>query len=514
MSSPPFAECGRTLTPTEGSTYNHYPMSNQLPEVSTTLRPEDLDRAGFDAVIGVYRNLFHHRTVIAEGIRQVACRNMIHLTEARVACAAHSRSLNEDDWIGRVQAKMLADQGLVDSKVNRTVIGWATFYPVQVYLALLYAEIEYIQRNRERSGLLEDKDVFSYFDRKQEAISKLKGFRTAFLHPVKPESASLESDYLAYGQSYNGAPEMQNVVDEYLYRLRGKLIPPLTTVISNLPKLQRLHCLARAFMINFERMVLHQDLEGMEHVVAQMKEITAEREEVSEEIETWSPTAGQKKLICKLSDHLNVVSPSIPEQRFESPATRQPAMDFDLLAPLFSGSGGPECYGDNKVAKRVVSNAEFIARLLTAAGILLHEGITGQGELPLSQIRQMSKQSFLDELDTRWNDIQERGLQAAERIAAPNRVCAALLYEPLRLYAQMEREDASVRDDTLSGFMSRMEPLGLFRNSVFHVQEIPGSPIDLDTAMVDPPFDVGGLYCGLAAFFGPLLRDQSSTEAT
>ena len=192
-----------------------------LPEVSTTMRPEDLDRAGFDAAVGVYRNLFHHRMVIAEGIRLIASRNMIHLTEARAACAAYARSLDEDDWIARVQAKMLADQGLEDSKLNRTVIGWATFYPVQVYLALLYAELEYIRRNRDKSALLEDDEAFSYFDEKHEAISKLKGFRTALLHPVKSESASLEADFLSHNQSYNAAPEMQDVVDGYLYRLRG-----------------------------------------------------------------------------------------------------------------------------------------------------------------------------------------------------------------------------------------------------------------------------------------------------
>ena len=108
------------------------------------MQPEDLDRAGFDTAVGVYRNLLHHRTVILEGIRLIASRNIIHLTDARTACAARSQSPDEDDWIARVQARMLADQGLDDSKFNRTVIGWATFYPVQVYLALLYAEIEYI----------------------------------------------------------------------------------------------------------------------------------------------------------------------------------------------------------------------------------------------------------------------------------------------------------------------------------------------------------------------------------
>ena len=373
------------------------------------MRPEDLDRLGFDTAVGVYRNLFHHRTVILEGIRKVAFRNMIHLTDARIAYAAHS-PLSEDDWIPRVQAKMLADQGLDDSKVNHTVIGWATFYPLQVYLALLYAEIEYIRKYRDRSRLLEDGEMFSYFDRNTEAISKLGGFRDAFLHPVKSDSTRVEADYLTDGDSYSAAPQMQNIVDGYLYRLRGKLIPPLTTVISDLPKFQRLHCLARAFAINLERMELHQDLQGMEHVVSQLEEIKAERGAVSKEIESWSPTDAEKRLMYKLSDHLDVLSPSLPEQRFENSATRQPPMDFKLLAPLFSGSSGTERFRDNRVARRVSRTSGFIARLLTAAGIMLHEGITEHGDLPLSQIHRMSKRSFLHLLETRWNDVQKGGI--------------------------------------------------------------------------------------------------------
>ena len=478
------------------------------------MRPEDLDRAGFDTAVGVYWNHFHHRTVLLEGIRQIACRNMIHPTDAREACEADSSS-DGDHWVEHVQAKMLADQGLDDSKLNRTVIGWATFYPVQVYLAMLYAEIEYLRKYQERSALLVDSGVFSFFDHRQEAISKLEGFRDAFLHPLKPENASLEADFLANDQSYNAAPEKQNAVDEYLFRLRGRLIPPLIRVIFNLPQLERLHCLARAFMINFDRMERDQDLEGMEHVVAQMEQITAEREKVSEEIEAWSPTAEQKRRILTLSDYLDVVSPSLREQRFETPATRQHPMNFDLLAPLFWGSGGPERYGDSRVAKGIVQNSDFIVRLLTSAGILLHEGITGQGELPLSRIGQMSERSLLAFLDERFNNLQEDGLQAGDQVAAPNRVAAALLYEPLRLYSQMDKEDASVRDNTLSGFVNRMETLQPFRNSVFHVQELSGSPAEIDSAMMNPrPFDVVGLYYALAAFFGPSQRGQSSTEAT
>ena len=141
--------------------------------------------------MGVYRNLLHHRTVYLEGIRRIAFRNMIHLREAEGACGPFSPSRNRDEWALRVQAKMLEDQGLEDNALNQIVIALATFYPVQIYLALLYAEIEYIGRYRKRTALLEDGDVFDYLDREQETVSRLKGFRTALLHPGKRDGGQV-----------------------------------------------------------------------------------------------------------------------------------------------------------------------------------------------------------------------------------------------------------------------------------------------------------------------------------
>ena len=476
------------------------------------LRPEDLDRASFDVAVGVYRNLLHHRTVYLEGIRRIAFRNMIHLTEAVSACEELSCSENRDDWVVRVQAKMLADQGLDGNALNRIVITLATFYPVQIYLALLYAEIEYIRRYRNRAALLEDSDVFEFLDQEQEVVFRLNGFRSAFLHPGKRDGANLEMDFLTYGESYNAAPELQKVVDNYLKRLRGRLAPLLTRVISKLPPVQRLHCLARVLHINFERMKRHQDFEGMEHTAVQMKKLAVEWEEMPEDPGLWSPNAMEEKLIRRLSDHMNVLCPSGPELRYETVATRQPRMDMRLLAPLFSGAGAPELYGNSRVARSAARSSEFIVRLLTAAGMLLNEGRAHRAELPAAESRQMPEQPPFSFADGRPADFDELGLQAREVVVAPFRICAALLYEPLRLYSQMKRDDASVHDDALSEFLDRKETLKRFRNSVFHVQKLSECPIEIDAAMVNPPVNVVGLYFALAAFFSPPLQDHVLLE--
>ena len=473
------------------------------------MRLEDLNLTDLGVAVRAYRNLFHHRTVFLEGIRRIAARNMMHLAEARDHCAAFSSSADEDDWVPRVQSKMLSDQGGDDSETNRVILQWATFYPLQTYLALLYAEIECVRNCRNESPFFEDDVLFPYLDAREEAISKLQRFRDSFLHP-RSESTQLEMGFLTYGASYNAAPEMQAMLDKYLSRVRWKVVAALEAIFADLPAVQRLYCLSQALMTNFERMERHQDLAGTEHVVTQFEKLTDAMEEAAEDIKSWSPTDRQTRTARTLSDYWNDVSPSGPEQRYENPTTRQTPMNPTLLAPLPSGSGGPERYGKSRAATHAIRNAALIGRLLFTTAVLLNEGITWQGEHSLEQLRQMGPKAQI-------NALRARGLQSADVIVAPSRVSAALLYEPLRLYSQMEQEDASVRDDALADLASRLGTLRRFRNSVFHVLDhASGSPASLDVVITDPGFDMVRLYTGLAAFFGPRLppepRSASSTR--
>ena len=277
---------------------------------------------------------------------------------------------------------MLEDQNLEDNALNQIVIALATFYPVQIYLALLYAEIEYIGRYRKRSALLEDGEVLDYLNREQETVSRLKGFRTALLHPGKRDGDRLEMDFLGQGESYNVAPQMQKVVDGYLKRLRERLSPLLNRLISELPPVQRLHCLARGLRLNHQRMKRHRDLKGMAHTAAQMNRLDAEWAMLPVDPGFWSPGASEKRTITRLSDHMNVLNPSGPEQRHRTVATRQRPMDKAPLGPLFSGAGSPELYGDSRVARSAARSTEFIQRLLTAAAMLLHEAHAHRAEYP------------------------------------------------------------------------------------------------------------------------------------
>ena len=180
---------------------------------------------------------------------------------------------------------------------------------------------------------------------------------------------------------------MQKVVDGYLKRLRGRLAPVLDKMISELPPVQRLHCLARGLRLNHERMKRHRDLEGMAHTAAQMNRLAAEWVKMPEDPGLWSPTASEEKLITRLSDHMNALNPSGPEQRYPTVATRQRPMDKAPLWPLFSGAGSPELYGDSRVARSAARSTESILRLITVAGMLLHEAREHRAEYPAAENR-------------------------------------------------------------------------------------------------------------------------------
>ena len=458
---------------------------------------EDLELAELGVAVHSFRNLFYHRTVLLEGIRRVAVRNMAHLTDARRRCNAQGSLRVGEDWVPRVQATMLNDQGLNDNGQNRTVIAWATFYPLYVYLALLYAETDYARGLRERSRFVQDDEFFTYLDKEQKAVTKLRGFRDSFLHP-KSEGTRLETDYLAYGPSYNAAPEIQAALDGFLARLNARLDKSLSDVVARLPRVARLHCVAQALLKTFDRMNLHHDLEGLERVAAQMKEFESEVEDTLDEYKSWAPTPRQASVVLTLAEYKSEVLPSAKELQTEIPSVRQPPMNHVLLAPLFSGSGDPERLGSSRAAKHVVRNAAFIRRLLIAAAVMTNEAATWQGKQSWEELLSPVPRAAVP-------DVQETGLHDAALIAAPSRLSAALLYEPLRLYSEMERQDPSVRDAVLSGLVASLqEPLRHFRNSVFHVPDHTNHPERFDHDAVGAlQGTIDTFYSGLVAFFGP-----------
>jgi len=130
--------------------------------------------------------------------------------------------------------------------------------------------------------------------------------------------------------------------------------------------------------------------------------------------------------------------------------------------------------------------------------VLINEWAAAYGRESLEDLGRMEPEDRLKPFD-------DLGLYGRGLIVAPARVSAALLHEPLRLYSELEQNDASIRDDTLSGLVDRLEPaLRRFRKSVFHVPYHTEDPTYMDLATTNADVaDLGLLYTSLAKFFGP-----------
>ncbi len=120
----------------------------------TVLR--DIAIAEVEANTLPYRNALYHRSTLVEGIRKIAARNMVHLSRARGECGyGGDTSTLPDGWIEDVQNRMLLDQDLEPSRANRAFMGYATFLPVQIYLCLLHAGIEFYTKMAGQSFVCE-----------------------------------------------------------------------------------------------------------------------------------------------------------------------------------------------------------------------------------------------------------------------------------------------------------------------------------------------------------------------
>ncbi len=458
--------------------------------------PLDLTKIGI--AVRSFRNLFYHRTVLLEGIRQMAARNLTHLTDAMRQCSVNP-SEAEHEWIPRVQAKILGDQGMENNPANRTLLPFATFLPVQVYLALLYAELECIRDWQGQSKMLGNEGLLRYLNENEETINELRRYRNSFLHPG-PKADQRELEYLTHSESYDRTPEMQAVLDQYLRKVNSDLFGALKNLVDSLPENDKLACVWLALKATSDWMTLHRDQEGLKHVAAQQKKLL---ERWAEAGQPWVPPSPQQtENLVELAGYMSTVVRSRKEYRFEVSETRQPPMEPRLVMPLFHGVSS-ERHGDSRAARQAFKSNRAIRRLLMAGAVMLNEDVAWKAGHPRGKL--LSREELIAVVDKHvGKELTELNL-----VATPSRLTGALLYEPLHCYSKLTQKDPSVHDDTLSAFTGdSLDTLRKFRNSVFHVPGPDRDPYDLDTAVLEPVVkNIGHLFLGLAGFFG--IRDRS-----
>ena len=455
-------------------------------------------------IVGCYRNLQYHRSVISEGTRKVAFKNMAHLTRAQQYVTGGAQMLSSEQ-IRRVQQRMLLDQGVEDNELNRWLVGCGTFYPIQVYLALLFAEVEFFNGHCQEYDATMDSEFSDYLRDNADYIKRLGAFRDFFLHPITGNIAT-ELEFAQTTDGHNLAPFLQLGLDGYLSRLRERLVKRVERILGELPEFQRLYCFSLFLRLNFERIGAYGDADDAQRMTIQVEEWKKRMHGLTDAEKSWAPNPQQilkGQTVAECMDSLCPASTELAYTDLEGVQTPLPP------AAVFPTGGLPpaEAYGSGRIGQRVQRSLVPILRVLHTSGVLLNEAVTASGRLTHEQMREKSSQMTLEEF-VRWHleEVSDNNLQQVHELASPQRVAAALLTEPLELYKRLVEEHSRTARPELDRLINEgvSEQLTPFRNSVFHVSRPLEDPWQVDPGRAEAQTPLGifvTLHGELTAFF-------------
>lgn len=165
-----------------------------------------------------YRNIQYHRSMILEGIRTAALRNMTHMS--RVMEQLGIPDLSSEESTAAVQNQMLKDQGMEPTDFNRYVISRVKWQTWEVYLCVLYAEIEYYENNRQ---IFEYQALDDFCSAEQLTIHNLRELRDKLLHPSKTVTHEALNAFAKSTNPYSFVFRAQDLIDDYIVGLRSTI---------------------------------------------------------------------------------------------------------------------------------------------------------------------------------------------------------------------------------------------------------------------------------------------------
>ena len=452
----------------------------------TTL--ERISITDIERKINSYGNLFQHRTATLEAVRKIAYRNLIHMETSRRYCYYE----NGDNSFERVQAKMLSDQGLEDDKFNRLILGWTTYYPLSLYLSLLYAEIEFYEIVKNTDNEFADDALDSYLNQNRQFVDTLEGFRHGFLHPSKG-SLQTENEFLQAGNSYLTAPVLQYVFDNYLVNLRTKLDRLLFAKLVTLPEFQKLYCIEKSLNMSLHRIVGHKDLVSIERLIGKFDELSRMKKSLPDAEQNWKPNLHQENIANRIARSLDILNSSIYELEIIQPVKLvtidslviepQTPLNANILNVLvdqvnqfrIKKSSEEQDINPTDSGKHLIhlrNNLPGYVRLLMTGVILMNESICGKQHLICPNFFQktfpLSKEEFTVLFEEYFGNYT---FQRINESSALGRVVLALLHEPLRVYNMASKDDPSLKNDKIDEFISsgELKSLKLHRDSILHI---------------------------------------------
>ena len=434
-----------------------------------------------------YTGLREHRCRITESLRVIAFRNMDHLAMAGEQMGI--TKMSDPVSVIIVQNRMLEDQGLEQNPTSRWLLACATWIPWEIYMCLLYAEIENYQSISQDETQLVYPPLEVYLAANTPVVQSLKEVRDTLLHPLRQNNYDqallqfMDSAKLTSPDFRIALVSLQNLIDDYLERVRDSLRESIVDEATAMSDAQLLEH-SRTIIDHLNSLLAEaEDEKERESIRQGMKQESDFQVSLGLDMASHVPlTPFQRDQLSRWQQRFGVVTQHLPERPYKlSRANIQTPIHKELSSflPDPTNKGQPGWTG--------LALPEFVQRrraeclgLIFRSLIMFNEPYTAIIADFDDQFPGRSRTEVFGS-DERVKEFARRAMpletvedyRQAELRIGPSIVSQALLAEPLRLYQQaisgrddLKREeiDQRIAGDSLATFSK-------FRNVVFHVPD-------------------------------------------
>ena len=175
-----------------------------------------------------YLNLRHNRSTLLSGVSKIAIRHMNHLMGAMLRLGL--KDLRDDHNANRAFDLIFSEQGMSADRNSRRIVEYINAIPWEMYLCLLYVELEgYRSASRREPGLVFG-PLEELLGQKAAIVNDLKEVRDKVLHPAKRIDLGdaldkfMDSGALVDGHYFQTVFDLQRRLDMYAIWLGSSLI--------------------------------------------------------------------------------------------------------------------------------------------------------------------------------------------------------------------------------------------------------------------------------------------------
>ena len=438
-----------------------------------------------------YTKLRFHRCAIVEGVRVIAFRNMDHLFTTRVRLQA--MDWGDTEAMARVRNKMLEDQGLDQTEANRSALIWASRAAWEIYMCLLYAEIEHYRAVSQKHPHIRHEPLDSYLKSHKALIEHLQSIRDLLLHPLK--ETSYEDSLRQFRiEASKTAPDtflalegLQSLLDEFLESFRGALLASLADDTVSQPDAatfeyyRRLKERARVLMDASTGVESVESKEGREKWMDQVEAFDRILDQIQGH--DLAPSARQLQRVGRWERIRETLLLPLPKRPYHKSTESVQTQVDDKLAPIMrlatlaTASRWPADAG-TLLPENVVRNRVKIIELLVRSISICNESYVAiiadyRSKFPNTSIEALfqNEETFHEAMSQVIASELSTNVEQAMVKGSLFTVALALLAEPLRIHnGEGPRRHNSGCDelDALSSEAS-LGVLSRLRNTVFHV---------------------------------------------